>query len=393
MNLRHKKNSSIDHYKNIILTVGFMVVLILPSIQHFYTIIPASESNENRSLAEIPKLDLNYLDPFPSQYDSYFNDHFSLRNQILAWHATINFKYFNKSPLPEKVFFGKKDWLFLMKDEFEEYRRTNQFSTEDMEKIVNEMVYRKKYLDDKNISLLFVIAPIKYNIYPEYLPTGLNYFNKPSRSHEVRDALIQNGINTLDLTNMLIQEKSDELLYYKTDNHWNKLGGFYASRAIIDEIRQEYPQVPKLELENYTISKKTIDGKNLAQMIGLRENFEDISYSLVPDTSKAVKAPKANYTVPQWFSYPKEYELVFTTSNNSLPSMLFIRDSFGNAAMPYLSECFDRSVFIFDRWNYTSNEHIIENENPDIVVYMVLEGFWDGFLKGVDISQDKRKSK
>jgi len=383
-------NIRISQIKNIILTVGFVLLLVIPAIQLYITIFPEVESTENRKLANIPKLRLNYMDPFPSRFEKYYNDNFSLRNHLVSWNFYLSSRYLNQSPLPEKVLFGKRNWLYLVLNEFDEYQHTNLMSSQEVDQIKNEMVYRKVYLDDRDVKLYFVIAPIKYSVYPEYLPSGLIPSNKTSRTEEIKDALINNGIKVLDLTDSLISLKGEELLYYKTDNHWNKLGGFYAARAIINEVRKDFPQVPMLKLENYTVRDSVIDGKNLAQMVRMRDYFDDIMYTLTPDTILAKKAIKADYPIPEWFSYPREYGMGYKTSNDTLPKMLFIRDSFGKAVMPYLSECFNKSVYLFDKWQYTANEHIIENEKPDIVVYMVLESFWDGFLKGVEISKSKR---
>ena len=40
-------------------------------------------STENRALKTRPKLNINLLDPYPAEYDSFYTDHFSLRSRII----------------------------------------------------------------------------------------------------------------------------------------------------------------------------------------------------------------------------------------------------------------------------------------------------------------------
>ena len=237
-----------------------------------------------------------------------------------------------------------------------------------------------------------MIVPTKYTVYPEYLPNYIDKLSPTNSTDLVKEALLKSGIDLIDLRDSLIHLKSENFLYYKTDNHWNKLGSFFASKIILDKIKQDYPNLPTLQLEDYKIKKEIISGKNTARLIKMEDQFEDTNYILDQKTpSPAKEAYKYGYPVPPKFPYPWEYEMVYETDNDSLPKLLLIRDSFGGSIIPYLNQSFSKSVFIFDNWNFTSNEHIIENEQPDIVVYLVLESMWYDFLAGIEISQQQKE--
>ncbi len=196
----------------------------------------------------------------------------------------------------------------------------------------------------------------------------------------------------MDLRPIEINTKHKNLLYYKTDNHWNDLGAFYAYEAMIKHIKKDFNKVPVLSTEDFDIEKKAIKGKNTAQMLNMVDDFEDIDFIFkqkVP--SKAKKVTNVGYPMPKTFPYKWVFEMDYETGIDSLPNLLFIRDSFGKAIIPFMNQSFNRSVFLFDNWNYKSNEHIIENEHPDVVVYMVLESLWNGVLTGVDKSQTNGK--
>lgn len=384
-----KENIKIERIRNIALSLGFLALLVFPNIQDYYAIIPESGTTENRQLAEKPTVNFNYLDAFPARYEKYYNDNFSLRNHLVNLRSLIIGKTFHVSPLRDKVIFGKDNWLFLVKNELDTYRGKNILKQYELDKIAKEMANRKDFLEKKNTSFYLVIAPTKYTVYPEFLPDHVDKINRITITDQVKEVLNSLEINVLDLRDTLINAKNDGLLYYKTDNHWNQLGAFIASKAIIEFIQKDYPNIPDLNLEDYNIKQELKNGGNTAQMIKMQDYFTDVNYILSPKITPAVKLlPDYGYPIPKYFPYEKEFELVYQTAADSLPNLLLIRDSFGNSTIPFIRQSFYKSIFIFDNWLYTSNEHIVENEKPDIVVYIVLESFWRGLLLGIDLPKD-----
>ncbi len=358
---------------------------MFPTLQKYYPIIPELENTENRKMAVNPVLHLDFLDPFPQEFEKYYNDNFSLRNQLVRLRSSFIINTLHQSPMPDKVIFGKGDWLFLVKNELSEYRGTNLFSKDTIDIITKELLKRKDYLKTKNSKLYIVVAPTKYSVYPEYVPDYVDVINKTSRTDQIITALQKSGINTLDLRPELINAKKHGIIYYKTDNHWNNMGAFYAYKAIIKRLKEDFNTVPLLSIDDFEIEKKDIKGKNNAKLLGIADNIADISYDFIQkEPSKARVVAKVGYPIPKFFAYKWAYEMDYETGTDSLPDILFIRDSFGDAIIPFMNQSFDRSVFIFDKWSYKSNKHIVDNENPDIVVYMILESFWANFLDGIE---------
>ena len=73
--------------------------------------------------------------------------------------------------------------------------------------------------------------------------------------------------------------------------------------------------------------------------------------------------------------------MVYTTKNVSLPKLLLIRHSLGFSLIPFLSEHFSESVYIFDGWHHESNKEIVLNEKPDIYIQLVLESYIPSIYK------------
>ncbi len=53
--------------------------------------------------------------------------------------------------------------------------------------------------------------------------------------------------------------------------------------------------------------------------------------------------------------------------------MLMIRDSFARTIIPFMSEHFNESVYIFDGWHHDLNEDIVKKEKPDVFIQLILE--------------------
>lgn len=376
---------------NIILSIGFLIILVFPSIQQYFPIIPKAESREKRKLADKPKCDIISLDPFPLAYENYYNDNFSLRSQLVKLKSNLSIHLFRQSPMPDKVIIGRNGWLYLVKDELDTYRGKLHFQESDLNKLSSEVKRRQDYLQERGIKMYFVIAPTKYTIYPEHLPSYVRPVNSTTRTDQVKQSLIEAGIGVLDLRDTLKKAKEERMLFYKTDNHWNNLGSFVAYRAIISEIQKDFPEIPLLNWSDFSIEQRSRLGGNTANLMNLMDEFTDTEYILHPNKQfNAKQMPDIGYPIPESFGYKERFEEIYSTNNDTLPDILFIRDSFGNALIPYLTESFNQSICIFDAWNYTANEHIIKNEKPDIVLYVVLESLWHGFMVGVEKSNMKK---
>ncbi|MEA3504715.1 MAG: hypothetical protein U9R32_05895, partial [Bacteroidota bacterium] len=75
----------IKHLSFSLIPFLFLITLTAPFLCRYNKTINSSENLENRKLAEEPELDINHLDPYPKNYENYYNDHFGLRNTYLEF--------------------------------------------------------------------------------------------------------------------------------------------------------------------------------------------------------------------------------------------------------------------------------------------------------------------
>ena len=361
---------------SIILTFFFLIWILIPffnDVFQFYS-EPTVSKTENRTITRKPLVNFNLLDPYPVSYEKYFKDHFIFRPQALQAHSYLNFYYFRRSPIPNRMDIGKHLWLFNGEDDKLIYQGKKTISNDSIMMIVRELHKRTLYLRGKGIHFYVCFAPMTQEIYPEFLPN--NYFRSPggTQTDKViaaihRDTVIQ----FIDLKPKLIAAKKYGRLYQTTDNHWNYLGAFFAYSAIIERMKKDFPVLKPLMMSDITFKQQIRKGGGLANMMGFDSILMENDFSPEIRNARGRLGAKAGYPPPWWFPYKDEYEVVSVLPDQNLPKLFVIRDSFFNFPMLYMRENFSKTTAIWDGWMYKSNKVLIEKEKPDIVLLIILE--------------------
>jgi alginate O-acetyltransferase complex protein AlgJ len=201
-------------------------------------------SAEKRRLAEFPifSLKLGTLTTFPSRFEAYFNDHFGYRNLFIRRYNRIMKKYFAKSPVPN-VLIGKNNWLFFTESNLiDDFVGADPFTLEELETWRLNLENKRNWLANQGIRYLFVVAPNKQSIYPEYLPDYLQKDRGQTRLQQLLAYLnTHSDLPILDLSTVLTGEKKRHRIYHITDTHWNECGAYAAYRAIMDRVEKWFP--------------------------------------------------------------------------------------------------------------------------------------------------------
>jgi alginate O-acetyltransferase complex protein AlgJ len=354
----------------IFLFIGIIYFPLANNIFHFMS-LPTEEILPIR-----PRLDVKRLDVFPKKFENYFDKTLDINPWLVKFDSYLKIKVFGISPAASKIVVGKDGWLFLGEESIDQYKATNLFTEAQLKKIKFNLDERALYAKEKSGGVFYFIPiPLKHSIYSEFLPLSVRKRSPLNRTDQLLDYLKNDSlIQTIDVRPALMAHKKDHLLYYKTDNHWNDLGGYYAYHAIASEINKKFASVIPVGIQKFvTDSMKELVGGE-ALLLNAGDLFHEYRFDLYPGpTCKAHDGIKRGYESPPNFPYAYDFENVKETGDSSLPNALIIRDSFGDALTPLLSENFNHSVYIFDSWKYGPNWKIMESENPDIVLCMVLE--------------------
>lgn len=383
-----KKTYKGKKFYAILSTLVFLIIICLPLSNHIFHFSEKKEisKSEKRVLATKPKLDIQKLDPFPTAYETYFNDHFIHREKLLKLHTYIHFFWFKQSPLPEKVDVGKDSWLFYTEKERAVYEGTFKLNSIEIDKIVDELNRRDSILQSMNIPFVILIAPTKAEIYSDQLPSYYRRTGKTLTQEIIKNIQNRTKIPVVYPKEALTKAKKKFQTYHQFDNHWNQLGAFFAYSELMQKIKKHFPnlKIKMLKMEDVKLKKEITNGGNLANMIGLDHLLKETNYTFEVKNKKAKEAPKQNYKPIPGFAYPAEYETVSEIKNSNLPKALIIRDSYINAMMPYLNESFSKSSYIFDAWQYKLNDEILKNESPDIFILEIYEPHISNILDNLE---------
>jgi hypothetical protein len=354
----------------------FYLILLLPVIEMKLQLLPQKKNTENRKLNELPKFDINLLDPFPKQFEKFFDDHFGGRVLAVSFNNYLHKKILKINDPNSTVLIGQDDYLYWAAQSLPQHRNFTPFSAIQVDNLVSKFKVRANWLTKKGIKFYVVFAPVKQRIYPEFMPFSLANYGIPPKSDQIYDALKSRlpQIPLIDLREKLVDARSTFETYPKTDNHWNDYGAFIAYTELINRIKQDFQMIMPLQISNFEVKIKNENGGNLATILSLEEEMKEASIKLIPKFKPlAVYGQKQNYEGPGEFKYNVEFEVVKEVNDKSLPKAVIIRDSFCGGMMPYLSENFSKSVYIWDAWQYKENRKIIENEKPDLVILEIVE--------------------
>jgi hypothetical protein len=371
--MQQNEDPRIERFFEIVLIAIFAAVLFAPlviwasRIGHF----PSVHEAENRGAVPLPTLHDGTA--LPAKFAAHYSDQFGLRDTLLRWHALIKLHGFGVSPAPESVIAGREGWLYFGGVEPDQYRRLVPFTDEDLRAWTRTLESRRAWAAAHGSRFLFVVAPNKSTIYPEYYPPALTQAAVPSRLDQLLDHLrAHSTVEVLDLRPALLAQKAHERVYDVTDSHWNARGAEAACEAIAAALHPAFPSVNPIPRGAYqTYVEHWTVGGDLARLLALPDEFHEEALLLRPRTppraheSASASFPWNRDADPEW-----KWPLVFETGDSSLPRAVILRDSFAWRMHPFLSEYFQRAVYLFSD-NFDTA--LLAREHPDVVIEEMVE--------------------
>ena len=361
------------------LVVLFLLVLISPLLNNLFGWVELERRDENRTFTDSLRIDVNRMDYLPKDTEAYINDNFSFREPLLRIFSRIKYYGLGVSPKPEKTVLGKDGYMFNAGLEIDQLCGRQDFSTEQLDSFKQLWRERNNYFRSKGIKSYLLVCPTKHSIYTDKLPYFVMPSKKPSRIDQFKKALyVDHPDFVIDPTELLRHKRLQESVYFKMDNHWNFKAGKLVSDLLIERISKDFPNMSNT-LDVHWEDSIFKQGIHYAA-IGIDELSEK---SVVPNikNATATEAKKFGFQYPEDFIYFWEYERHFVSENKNGLRVLIIRDFFGQYLMPFLSEAFEESLFIFDAWQYGLNEEIVERYQPDIVIFMTVENFLESQIR------------
>ena len=366
----------------------FLVVIFVPLVGTFMDSQRAVSTSENRQLAVLPVLSFDFrsLIDFPAEFESYFNDHFGFRDRLICLNNYILVKFFGESP-SKKIIVGENGWLYVTEDGMlNDFLGIYKLTPLQLESWRDDLEKKEQWLSEQGIRYLFVIAPNKQTIYPEYMPYRFRKAKGKTQLDQLTEYLNNYPeVNLLDLRAGLLAVKKKKGVFYRTDTHWNDIGAYVSYKTIADKLSEWFSDLTPREyidfMEYFSVNEK---GKEISRMLGLEDKIrEGGAFSL---KLKAPCASEKKYlNIPTEASadvFFKDRSPFLRNCERSKHRALILRDSFFTDLDPLISEHFNQVVYVWtfrplmkDEWQFsewtTGNHSIkefIDYYQPDIVI-------------------------
>ena len=114
-----------------------------------------------------------------------------------------------------------------------------------------------RYLENRGIPFLFIMAPCKEPTEESILPVGVKDYTN-ALADQVLFELAERNVPTMDLRpDMSRTREQVEKYFYRTDHHWNVEGSFRAYQRIMKAIQAQFPET------RLTYTDQGLWGKNI----------------------------------------------------------------------------------------------------------------------------------
>jgi hypothetical protein len=364
---------------NYFTVLGFFLILAFPMVNGYMQFIGEAEIVENRKLGEKPVFDINTLDDYTENYNTYYSDNFSLRTHLIDFLNKSEYDVFGVSSKPGIVTAGKDGWFYATKSKGH-YENAFVWNNKVIKMVRKELIKRNDWCEERGVKYYTVIVPNKMNVYPEYLPRTVFKKGETSRYNQITGLDSDPNINMIGLKETLLEHKKDKyLLFQKADDHWTDYGAFLGYQTIMKRVEKDFPELKPQSLDEYTISREVKDG-NMVKMISLEDEFPESFVKLTrKEPSSVVLGKKTGYKTGGAIAQYQVEQVKLNPDGKPL-KCLIIRDSFTRAMMPFFDEHFQSTVYIHDEWRGRLRQDIIEREKPDIVMVIMLETHSNGLF-------------
>lgn len=375
----------IEKARNFVIVLFFCGAIAAPGLVMVLGPQEADTNAERRTLASLPEVPGNWseLQEFPEAFDAFYSDRFGLRRELVEYRSLAYLRFLKSSP-SEHVLMGKEGMMFRAAPSYVlNYQSFTEFSKKRLEQWAGVFEERRRFLEERGIRYLVVIAPLKNSIYPERMPDWVARSEGPGRFDGFMEYMRANtAVDVIDLRQALLSKKSEYKLYFDMDIHWNFLSGLIATQEILKVLKPDLSAVAIPSLEDFRIPERTWDRGALSRMLGIRKG---VLLEIAPKPASRDRSLREKKTKGDGMEYSvsgkgaSDYRpIVWNHTNEDLPRLVMFRDSFGHYIIPYISTHFSHSYFVWPpahlrQWGSRFPDKFMEMARPDVVIDEMLE--------------------
>lgn len=166
----------------------------------------------------------------------WFEDHLGLRDPLIRSKNQIDFSLFGVS---DKVYRGAGGWLYLKSqlDNYVPFLERQPLSYFDDRVRSTELI--AQHLKRKGIELVVLSIPLKWTVYPEFLPPSavqLPPLAERRYTYASRKLAESSAFRYIDALPELMRMKSETDAFFRTDYHWSEKAALDISRKLLTEV-------------------------------------------------------------------------------------------------------------------------------------------------------------
>lgn len=363
------------------LLAGFLVLLFAPLVTMLVTEREVYSITERRALSTWPRLPetAEQLPQYLRNIDDYLNDHFGLRDYLVFRYQREIRKRFGIVGADTTVYPGLDNWYYFDQGKMLlDFAGKSSLSKDQVASWHQKFDEKKTWLKDRDIAYLYIIAPNKSSVYPEYVMKSWRNVQGQTRLQQLAITSPNPSANALlDLARYLQHRKNKGLLYFKSDTHWTDYGAYFGYLAITEKLAILLPHVNfRTEFTFYPPTTRhcqspSTECGDLTDMLLDFPPFEESYLMLRHDQLHAHRLP-----LPYPLSNLPEAALLpsfVSRCPGKLARAIVFRDSFFNSLAPYLSENFQEVIYLSKSYDQQNIEEILRYFKPDIVIEEIVE--------------------
>lgn len=219
------------------------------------------------------------------------------------------------------------DGMLFYDEEIPDYLGWSALSDDELAALAGRLTALSDALKAENRRLLVLLAPNKSSVYPEAMPG--RYLPSEAASNLVRlqEALEERGVAYIDALGVLLAGKAEGQLYYASDTHWNARGAGMVYRALMDALALP---VPYGEV-SFT------EGQAGDLIVMAQPGASPMEPDAAPEIQRRYQTARPMRSLNDM--------RIETATGAETPSLLVVRDSFGEGLFPYLANSIGRMVY------------------------------------------------
>ena len=366
-----------------IVAIIFVAVIVVTTVLTAFGYKAWSSMGENRTLAKYPETSVSAVlnRRYFEKINAWVSDHQAFKAPLVAFNSFINLFLFGAA-FDGKTVIGKDGWYFYgfesMQDDFtRESKIENDPNYLRSLLIYLEELYYYGQKTDKQV--LFMVAPNKHNVYPQYYSSRYKFGRTPGTAKKIEAWLgAQYPSMVAPIADELITASRAGKVYYKTDTHWNYWGAKLAVDQLKRSIKVHSPEVTVFDNDEYIARERVLRTGNFAKLLGLplTEN------STTPTPIKGWKAKVDKDTESKLFkNFLKKSARKFAVmqhKEDGKGKFMMIGDSFMSNMIPYSADAFAHSLFL-NPWGFPNEtkyrfpQNLIKEFDPDVLVVSAVE--------------------